>query len=81
MHRIKHPPLRNKINMAEPTEVRAWTRRLAISADVLEAAVAKAGNSVTAVTKEVELQRTSREASPAPTPARLADEGELPAPA
>jgi uncharacterized protein DUF3606 len=81
MHRIKHPPLRNKINMAEPTEVRAWTRRLAISAHALKAVVDKVGNSVTAVAKEVELQRTNRQASPAPTQTRLVDEGELPAPA
>ena len=42
MQRIKHPPLRNKINLAEPTEVRAWTRRLGISADALKAVVDKA---------------------------------------
>ena len=81
MHCIKRPPLRNKINTAEPTEVRAWTRRLGTSADVLKTVVGKVGNSVTAVTKEVELQRTGRQASSAPTPTRSADEGELPAPA
>ena len=60
MQRIKHPPLRNKINLAEPTQLRAWTRRLDISADALKAVVEKVGNSVAAVTKEVELQRTTR---------------------
>jgi Protein of unknown function (DUF3606) len=59
MHRIKHQPLRNKINLAEPTQVRAWTRRLGISADSLKAFVDKVGNSIAAVTKEVELQRAS----------------------
>jgi hypothetical protein len=81
MHRIKHPPLRNKINTAEPTEVRAWTRRLGISADVLKAAVGKVGNSATAVSKEVEVQRTCRQASPAPIQTRSADKQDLPAPA
>jgi len=62
MQRIKHPPLRNKINLAEPTQLRAWTRRLGMSADALKAVVAKVGNSVAAVTKEVELQRASHQA-------------------
>ena len=58
MQRIKHPPVRNKIDLAEPIQVRAWTRRLDISADALKAVVEKVGNSVAAVTKEVGLQRT-----------------------
>jgi hypothetical protein len=42
--------------LADPTQVRAWTRRLAISADSLKAVIDKVGNSVAAVTKEVELR-------------------------
>ena len=57
MQRSKHPPIRNKIDMADPAQVRAWNRRLGISADSLKAVVDKVGNSVAAVTKEVELQR------------------------
>jgi|GraSoiStandDraft_36_1057302.scaffolds.fasta_scaffold271046_2 hypothetical protein len=79
MQRIKHPPLRNKINLAEPTQLRAWTRRLGMSADALKAVVAKVGNSVAAVTKEVELQRASHQASPATVQSPSA-EGELPKP-
>jgi hypothetical protein len=75
MHRKKHPPIRNKINLGDPTQLRAWTRRLDVSAESLKAVVDKVGNSVAAVTKEVELQRASHDASPA-TPA----EGELPTP-
>ena len=83
MQRIKHPPIRDKINMAEPIQVRAWTRRLRIPADELNAIVEKVGNSVAAVTKEVELQRLSHEPCPVPpiqrsTPNEPAD-GELPA--
>jgi hypothetical protein len=66
MRRIKHPPLRNKINLAEPTQLRAWTRRLGMSADALKAVVDKVGNSVAAVTKEVELQRASQQAHSPP---------------
>jgi hypothetical protein len=32
MQRIKYPPIRNKIDMADPAQVRAWTRRLRITA-------------------------------------------------
>ena len=55
MQRIKHPPIRNKIDAADPAQVRAWTRRLRVPADELKAIVEKVGNSVAAVTKEVEL--------------------------
>ena len=57
MHRIKHPPLRNKINPTDSAQVRVWTRRLGVSADELKAVVEKVGNSIAAVTKEIELQR------------------------
>jgi hypothetical protein len=43
MPRVKHPPIRNKINLAEPIQVRAWTRRLDISPDALKAVVDKGG--------------------------------------
>jgi hypothetical protein len=66
MQRIKHPPIRNKINMADPAQLRAWTRRLRVSANELKAIVEKAGNSVAAVTKEVELQRLSHQPCPVP---------------
>jgi transposase-like protein len=77
MQRIKHSPLRNKIDLAEPTQLRAWTRRLGMSADALKAVVDKVGNSVAAVTKELELQRASHQASPA-TVQGASGEGELP---
>ncbi|MFL6827274.1 MAG: DUF3606 domain-containing protein, partial [Bradyrhizobium sp.] len=51
MQRVKHPPIRNKIDMADPAQVRAWTKRLRIGADDLKALVEKVGNSVAAVTK------------------------------
>ena len=79
MQRIKHPPIRNKISLADPTQVRAWTRRLAISADSLKAVIDKVGNSVAAVTKEVELQRLNHQPSP-PVPRSVPSEGKLPSP-
>ena len=85
MQRIKHPPLRNKIDLADRAQSRAWTRRLRVSADELKAIAEKVGNSVAAVTKEVELQRLSRQPCPvppiaSPIPSERA-EGELATPA
>jgi hypothetical protein len=79
MQRIKHPTIRNKINLADPAQVRVWTRRLRISADALKSVIGKVGNSVTAVTKEIELQRVSHQPSPGPISVPTA-EGELPTP-
>src|SRR5258705_2755549 len=73
MQRIKHPPIRNKINLADPAQVRAWTRRLNISADALKAVVGKAGKSVSAGTQGVEMDPAAPPGSPQappPSPAR-----------
>jgi predicted nucleic acid-binding Zn ribbon protein len=66
MQRAKHPPIRNKIDFANAPQVRALTRRLRLQADELKAIVEKVGNSVAAVTKEVELRRMSRQPCPVP---------------
>jgi Protein of unknown function (DUF3606) len=79
MQRIKHPPIRNKINLAEPAQLRAWTRRLRVSADALKSVVGKVGNSVAAVTREIELQRPSRQPCPTAAIASKLAESELPA--
>lgn len=76
MRRTKHPPIRNKVDMADPAQLRAWTRRLRIPADELRVIVEKVGNSVAAVTKEVELQRMSRRPCPQPPIAAEPAEGE-----
>jgi len=64
MQRIKHPPIRNKIDLADPAQLRAWTRRLRIPVVELKATIQKVGNSVNDVTKEVELQRLNHEPCP-----------------
>jgi hypothetical protein len=80
MQRVKHPPVRNKINLADPSQVRAWTKRLGVSVEALKAAVDKVGNSVAAVAKEVELQRANHQAAPPERAIPIeAAEGELPA--
>ncbi len=85
MQRIKHPPLRNKIDLADQAQSRAWARRLRVSANELKAIVEKTGNSVAAVTKEVGLLRLGRQPCPAtPIASQVPNEraeGELARPA
>lgn len=78
MQRVKHSPIRNKIDLKDPAQFRAWTRRLRVSADDLNAVVEKVGNSVAAVTKEIELQRANHQASPVAIQSPPAED-ELPA--
>jgi hypothetical protein len=75
MQRIKHPPVRNKIDLGDRAQLRAWTRRLRVSSDVLTTIVGKVGNSVAAVTKEIELQRLAQQ--PCPVPPSTSAEGEV----
>jgi hypothetical protein len=53
----KHPPVRNKLDLSDPAQVRAWRRRLGISTDDLRRIIGKVGNSISAVTKEIDLER------------------------
>jgi Protein of unknown function (DUF3606) len=59
MRRAKPPPIRNKIDLADPAQIRAWTRRLSITSGDLKRMVGKVGNSIAAVSKEIDLQRAS----------------------
>jgi hypothetical protein len=61
MRCAKHPPLRNKINFSDQGQVRAWKRRLGLSPSDLQRIVEKVGNSISAVTKEIELERKPTE--------------------
>ena len=54
MHRSKPHAIRNKIDMADPSQVRCLKKRLGISADDLLHAVGKVGNSIAAVSKELQ---------------------------
>jgi predicted transcriptional regulator len=66
MQRIKHPPIRNKIDFSDASQVRAFTKRLRVPADELKAIIEKVGNSVAAVTKEVELRRMPQQSRAVP---------------
>jgi Protein of unknown function (DUF3606) len=54
MHRTKPQPIRNKIDLADPGQIRCLKRRLGISADDLQRVVEKVGNSIAAVSKELQ---------------------------
>jgi hypothetical protein len=78
MRRVKHPPVRNKIDLTDASQVRAWTKRFDINADGLKEIVNKVGTSVATVSKEIELQRSGRLQG---DPMQGTDaEGQLPAP-
>jgi hypothetical protein len=57
MRCAKHPPVRNKIDLSDPSQVRVMKRRLGLSTGNLQRVVEKVGNSISAVTKEIELER------------------------
>ncbi len=48
MRRAKPQPIRNKIDLADPTQIRARTRRLGITTDDLRRVARKVGNSIAA---------------------------------
>jgi hypothetical protein len=58
MRYAKHPVIRNKIDLTDPNQVRTWKRRLGVSAEDLQRIVEKVGDSISAVTKEIELKKT-----------------------
>ena len=73
MRRAKPQPIRNKIDLADPTQIRAWTKRLGISADELQRMIANVGNSIAAISKENELQNAPPDKS---SPVRIDPEVE-----
>jgi uncharacterized protein DUF3606 len=55
----KRQPSRNLIDLGNSKQVRTLTKRLGISKDELRRIIEKSGNSIAAITKEVELERTA----------------------
>jgi hypothetical protein len=66
MRHTKPPTTRNKIDVADASQIRILKRRLGVSSDDLHRVVAKVGNSIAAVTKEIESQKPMPLAAPAP---------------
>ncbi len=65
MRRSKPPPTRNKLDLADPTQVRLVRKRLHLSDSELTAIVGRIGNSIAAIGKEAALQRANRSPQPA----------------
>jgi Protein of unknown function (DUF3606) len=66
MRHAKPQPVRNKIDLADPNQIRILRRRLGISADDLQRVVEKVGNSIAAVCKEIEPEKTLQVTGPMP---------------
>ena len=66
MRHAKPLAIRNKIDLADPSQIRILRRRLGISADDLQRVVAKVGNSIAAVCKEIEPKKTLQVTEPMP---------------
>ena len=79
MNRKKLPPVRNKLDLADPRQARLVRKRLKLSEDELAKVVEKAGNSIAAISKQAALQlakqAAKRRVKQMPEPA------EVPAPA
>lgn len=52
MRHVKPQPVRNKIDLADPSQVRGLKKQLHISAGDLQRAIGTVGNSIAAVSKE-----------------------------
>ncbi len=66
MRRPKPLAIRNKIDLADASQTRILKKRLGVSDDDLHRVVAKVGNSIAAVTKEIELKKPLPPAAAAP---------------
>ena len=66
MHRRKSPPIRNKLDLTDKTQVRLLKKRLRLSEAELTRIVDKIGNSIAAIAKEAALQRAKELPDPAP---------------
>jgi hypothetical protein len=66
MRHAKPPAARNKIDVADACQIRILKRRLGVSSDDLHRVVAKVGNSIAAVTKEIESRKPLPLTAPAP---------------
>ncbi len=64
MRRAKPLPARNKIDLADPTQIRVWTKRLGITAEDLRRVVRKLGNSIASVSKEIQLRKAAARTPP-----------------
>ncbi len=66
MRHVKPQPVRNKIDLADPSQVRGLKKQLHTSAGDLQRAVGTVGNSIAAVSKELQKRNPATEALQGP---------------
>jgi Protein of unknown function (DUF3606) len=64
----RHPTMRNKLNLANARQVRILKKRLSVSEDELRRIAEKVGDSIAAITKEVESDKMAAAKAEAATP-------------
>jgi Protein of unknown function (DUF3606) len=69
--------IRNKIDLANPSQVRILKKRLGISAGELRHVVEKVGNSIAAVSKEIEVRKALPVIEPSPIQIESASPSEI----
>ena len=68
MRRSRPRPIRNKLDLTDRTQVRLIKKRLKLSDSELAAIVERVGNSLSAISKEVALQKAGAPPTPAEVP-------------
>ncbi|WP_407155561.1 DUF3606 domain-containing protein [Bradyrhizobium sp. STM 3557] len=68
MHRPKIQPIRNKLDLNDRIQMRVVTKRLGVSQAELTDLVGRIGNSITALAKEVHLQKARKLSTHEQTP-------------
>jgi hypothetical protein len=74
MRRSKPQPIRNKLDLTDPTQVRLVRKRLGLSDAELTSIIERTGNSISAINKEAALHRATTLAKPADVPPATACE-------
>ena len=77
MRHAKPQPIRNKIDLADPSQIRILRRRLGISADDLQRVVEKVGNSIAAICKEIEPRKMLPVIEPMPVQIEASSPSEI----
>jgi Protein of unknown function (DUF3606) len=78
MRRARPQSIRNKVDLSDPAQMRAWSKRLEITADNLQRIAGIVGNSIAAISKEIELRKAPAPLKPASPPVQI-DPASLPA--
>jgi hypothetical protein len=78
MRRARPQPIRNKVDLSDAAQMRAWSKRLGITADNLQRMAGKVGNSIAAISKEIELRKAPSPLKPSSPPVQI-DPASLPA--